>query len=336
MKSQYSLLSLACAALLLAVSGCVARPIVPKNTRLLQLTAKIPLPHVRGRIDHLALDARGQRLFVAALGNRTMEVVDLKSHKVIHVIAHLRYPQGLAYVPDLNRLVVATAGDGKLRFYNAKTFRLLHTLNLKDDADDLRYQPATHTVFVGYGNGAIDGVDVRDFKIISHIPVAGHPEAFEVGRTHIYVNAQQYDQVQQLDRTTQHVTATWKLHAAKGNFPLAYDAHNHRLFIGCRQPSLLLVLSSRTGREIARYKIAGTADDMYFDPAAQRIYIACGAGELEVFHENTPNTFALLAVIPTALGGRTCLMNCTTHRLYVAIPRHGDQHATILVYAIAR
>ncbi len=334
MISLFRLPLWACAALLLTVSGCVARPIVPKNTGLLRLTATIPLPHVRGRIDHLALDARGRRLFVAALGNHTVEVVDLKSRKVIHVIPHLRYPQGLAYVPDLNRLIVATAGDGKLRFYNAGTFQLLHTVNLKDDADDLRYQPGTHTVFVGYGNGAIDGVDVRNFKITCHIPVAGHPEAFEVGRTHIYVNAQQYDQVQQLNRSTQRVTATWKLHHAAGNFPLAYDAHHHRLFIGCRQPNLLLVLSSRTGREIARFKIGGTADDMYFDPANQRVYIACGAGVLEVFHENTPNSFALLAAVPTTWGGRTSLLDDTSHTLYLAIPHHGSQRSTIRVYAI--
>src|SRR6185503_393521 len=107
----------------------------------LRLTTTIPLPDVRGRIDHFAIDVKGQRLFMAALGNDTMEVIDLAAGKRIHTVTGCSEPQGLAFVPTANRLVIANGGSGEVKFLDATSFNALNTITGMPDADNVRYDP---------------------------------------------------------------------------------------------------------------------------------------------------------------------------------------------------
>ena len=111
----------------------------------------IPLPSVHGRIDHMAADPNGGRLFVAALGNKTLEVIDWNSGKTVKSIAGLDEPQGIVYRPESNRLYVATGGDGSVRVFEGSSFMLQQTIKLGDDADNLRFDAALRLVWAGYG-----------------------------------------------------------------------------------------------------------------------------------------------------------------------------------------
>jgi len=112
---------------------------------------------------------RGQRLFVAALGNNSLEVIDLRTGKRIRSISELREPQGVAYVPKANQIYVACGGDGAVKVYDAKSFDLVTTLRDLDDADNVRYDAATKRVFVGYGSGALAIIDASTAKHIGDI-----------------------------------------------------------------------------------------------------------------------------------------------------------------------
>src|SRR2546425_6495147 len=114
----------------------------------LQLKQTIPLPDVEGRIDHMELDAAGERLFVCALGNNTVEVIDLRKGERVHSITGLGSPQGIVYVPELDRLFVANDKGGILKIYDAKSFQSVGELNFKDDADNVRYDDATKKIYV--------------------------------------------------------------------------------------------------------------------------------------------------------------------------------------------
>ncbi len=94
----------------------------------LKLEKTIPLSGVEGRIDHLSVDLNNQRLFVAALGNNTVEILDIKGAKRLHTISGLHEPQGVLYLPDDNRLFVASAKDGTCRIYDASSLKLLKTI----------------------------------------------------------------------------------------------------------------------------------------------------------------------------------------------------------------
>src|SRR5437667_2251240 len=135
----------------------------------LKLVQTITMPGVEGRIDHLNVDVKGQRLFVAALGNNTLEVIDLAQGKRIRSIAGLREPQGVVYIPELDQVVVANGEDGTVRTFDGKSFATVSSLMLGDDADNVRYDSTGSRLVVGYGDGALAFIDAKTHKVIGTV-----------------------------------------------------------------------------------------------------------------------------------------------------------------------
>ena len=156
----------------------------------LRLAQTIALPAVEGRIDHLAVDVQSQRLFLAALGNNTLEVIDLKAGKVIHTVKGLREPQGVAFVPEANAVYVANGGDGNCEAFAADSLAPLRGAKFSGDADNLRYDPGAKLLYAGYGDGAIGIFEALTGKIVGDIKLPAHPEAFalEQAGARIFVN----------------------------------------------------------------------------------------------------------------------------------------------------
>jgi YVTN family beta-propeller protein len=125
----------------------------PAETAPLQLEAKVPLGDVRGRIDHMAVDLKRQRLFVAELGNDSVAIVDLANRKVIGRISGLKEPQGVGYEPSTDMLYVANAGDGSVRLFEGNDYKAVGRIELGSDADNIRIDAASNRVFIGYGSG---------------------------------------------------------------------------------------------------------------------------------------------------------------------------------------
>src|SRR3954447_4367508 len=115
----------------------------------LEQVQAIQLPNVEGRIDHMALDAADERLFVAALGNNTVEVIDLTAGTVSDEIRGLKEPQGVAYVPEGNKLLVTNGEGDTLDIYDAQSLKLLNQVVLGDDTDNVRYDAKTGYAYVG-------------------------------------------------------------------------------------------------------------------------------------------------------------------------------------------
>lgn len=336
MRPRFRAASIASGLLTLAGAGCSARPIRPENAGVLRLTRTIVLPNVRGRVDHLAIDRRNKRLYVAEYDNDTVQVVGLRRGRVAHTIRHLAHPQNTLVIPHRRMFAVSTAGDGRVRFYNTRNYKLLHTVSFGGDADNMRYMRSTKYVCVAYGDGGIAAINPRTFAVVWRIAVTGHPEAFAVapGGRHIYVNAQEASQVQKLDIAGRKVVAKWRLRGASENFPLAYDAKNHLLFIGCRDPDKLVVLNGKSGREVLRLPLGGVSDDFYFDQKSRRLFAACGQGEVDVYQEYNAHDVRLVARVPTARGARTCLVLPREKLLYLAVPSGAGRPAEIRVYQI--
>jgi YVTN family beta-propeller protein len=141
---------------------------------LLKLETTIPMADVEGRIDHLSIDLKGQRLFVAALGNNSVEVIDLKQNKRVHTIQGLAEPQGVAYVPSTNRLFVANGKDASVRSFDAASWKMLKSVSYGDDADNLRYDPTSGHIWVGYGGGALGEFD-QEGRNEARGDQTGHP-----------------------------------------------------------------------------------------------------------------------------------------------------------------
>src|SRR3989441_12233842 len=173
--------------LILFISGAFAlsqdQPVTTKGVPLL-LVQEIPLTNVGGRIDHFTLDAKRKRVIGAALGNNMVEVVDTFSGRDIHSITGAAAPQGVVYVGELDRLFVANGTDGKLRVYDGDSFKLLHTLDIGEDADNVRYDPVGKKIYVAYGGDEEGGLAVIDAvsgkRLEDAAKLDAHPESFQI------------------------------------------------------------------------------------------------------------------------------------------------------------
>ena len=326
--------SLLRSALVVASCGCIIA--VHAQEKTLKLKQTIPLPGVEGRIDHFALDASGERLFVCALGNNTVEVLDLRKGERIRSITGLGAPQGIVYIPELDRLFIANDKGGLCKIYDGKSFQTVGELNFKDDADNVRYDNAAKKIHVGFGSGGIAIVNAPDGKQIGSIKLSAHPEAFELEKNgkRIFVNVPNSRHVAVIDREKGEVVTTWKTDLAFGNFPMALDEANHRLFVGCRLPSKLVILNTESGEVAAKIDISGDPDDLFYDSKRHRIYAICGAGKIDIIEQPDPNTYAASAKVNTADGARTGLFVPERDTLFVAVPHRGSQKAEVRAYHV--
>jgi DNA-binding beta-propeller fold protein YncE len=294
----------------------------------------IELPRVEGRIDHLAFDAATQRLYVAALGNNSVEVLDVGAASHLKSLSGFREPQGIAVIPDINAVAVANGqGDG-VQLIGSGDYHARAMIRLGDDADNVRYDPSAKRVYAGFGSGALAGIDPVTAKVIGEAKLAGHPESFQLerGGSRVFVNVPSAGQIAVVDRNSMKVTSTWPVTSAGANYPMALDEPNHRVFIGCRRPAKALVFDTNSGKQTAAFDIVGDTDDVFYDAARKRLYVSGGEGYLDVVQDEGSGKFAKIAHIPTASGARTSLFVPDQGRLYLAVPHRGNQKAEIRVF----
>ncbi len=305
----------------------------PGPKHYLKLTATIPLPLVKGGFDLMAVDVAGQRLFVAAQDNHTVEVVDLRHARPLASIAHLQEPKWVVYRPELNRLFVSTALDARVTALTGDTYRPVATYAFKERCNNLRYDARTRELYVGVGNtfGALGVINLRLNKVTGSIPLADFPKQFELDGNRIYVNVPRRNVIQVVDRATRRVVATWPVPGATENVPMALDRLHHRLVVAC-EPGELLIFSTLTGKPVARLPIAKEADGVYYDARRRRIYVSCGAGSVAVIGQDDPDHYRPLDQLPTRPGAGTSLYSPELDVFIVALPQVGPQPAAIQVY----
>jgi len=308
----------------------------PAQTEPPKLIQTIPLPGVAGRIDHLAADIKGQHLFIASLGNNTVEVVDLKTGTKIQSLSGFSEPQGIVYALEFDRIFAANGSDGTCRILDGHSFKTLNTVTIGDDADNARYDKRARRVYVGYGDGALAALDAKTGAKTANIKLAGHPEAFQLEENgnRIFVNVPSAGQIAVVNRENQTVTATWPTTGAGGNFPMALDEANRRLFVGCRSPARLLVYDTDSGKLVANMEINGDNDDLFYDAKRKCLYLSCGEGFLDVMAQRDADHYETITNLPTASGARTSLFVPELDRLYLAVPHRWGRNAEIRVFQI--
>jgi hypothetical protein len=294
----------------------------------LKLQSKIALGDVVGRIDHLAIDLKRRRLFVAELGNNSVSVVDLERGVVLKRLTGLREPQGIGYEPEADRVYVANAGDGVVYVFSGQDLAAQGSLKLGEDADNVRID-GPNRLLVGYGEGAI--AVIQDGKKVADFPLLAHPESFQSDADRIFVNEPEAQRIAVIDRRTGRELAPWSAPGLRDNFPMALDATGRRLFVAYRHPPTLAMFDTTLGKLVGRISTCGDADDVFFDGKRGRIYVSCGDGSIAIA---TAGTDALqeIAVAPTSRGSRTALFTPDLDRLYLAVPASGGQSAAIWVY----
>jgi DNA-binding beta-propeller fold protein YncE len=322
--------------LLVAVLGCLAATRVfgaPADAPL-TLERTIPLKDVSGRIDHLTIDLARQRLIVAELGNDTVEAIDLSAGQVLHRFTGLKEPQGVAYVPDGDLIVVASAGDGTVRLFNGTTFEAVGVIPLGDDADNIRVDPHNGQVIVGYGSGALAVIDPRTRSTVGTVKLAAHPEAFQISPEggKIFVNVPDAREIAVVDRSGGKQVTSWKAPDTRSNFPMAVIDDGAAIASAFRSPARVMMFRTASGEIATTLPTCGDADDVFFDAKRRRLYVSCGEGAVDVIGWDG-KAATELSRIATTSGARPSLFVPQLDRLFVA-SRAGwmGGNAAILVF----
>ncbi len=303
---------------------------------VLEPAATIALPSVKGRIDHFGVDLKQQRLFVAALGNDTLEVVDVKSSRRERSLDGFGEPQGVLYLSEFNRIYVANGSANRVDILDGTSLARIKGVEGLDDADNVRYDAGARKVYVGYGKGALRALDPATGDSSGDIRLAGHLESFqlETRGTRIFVNVPAARHVAVVDRKKRAVVATWGVPGAESNYPMALDESGRRLFVGARKPAVLLVYDIDSGRVVAKQPIGEDTDDIFFDPERKRLYVICGEGRIDIVRQEDPDRYSLEGTVRTAPRARTGLFVPEEGRVYVAAPEIGTSPAKLLAYRV--
>jgi DNA-binding beta-propeller fold protein YncE len=304
---------------------CAAVPTRADEPKTLKLEKTIPLEGAVGRYDHMALDAKGERLFVANLSNDSLDAIDLKAGKLVKQIPGQKKIQGTAYAPDLDRVFVGNGADGECRAFDGTTFKLLGSVKLPD-ADNVRYRPSKGLVYVGHAESALSVLDAKTLAVKATVKLPGPPEAFQIdaARNRLFVNTLKPGQVAVVDLDKNEVAAKYPLTRAESNYPLALDPDGKRVFVGCRKPPKVVVLDADGGKELSDADIPADIDDLFFDAKRKRLYASCGEGTLAVLEEGEKG-FKTVEKVATRKLARTCLFDPTSGRLFVILPRTDEK-----------
>jgi len=299
----------------------------------LELIATIPIANVSGRIDHLGYDAARQRMFVAALGHNTVEVLDTAKSEYLRSLTGFHEPQGVAMIADLNAVAVANGDTGTLQLLDAQTFQTRWTVEIGGDADNVRYDAAAKRIYVA-ASGGLFAVDAANGRIINRVRIDGHPESFQVETTgtRVYANVPglMSSEIVAGDRANMTVAARWSP-GCGGNYPMALDESTSRIFVGCRRPAQLAAIDTRSGKVTASFNIVGDTDDLFYDAERRRIYVIGGEGYVDVL-QREGDAIQRVTRTATRAGARTGLWVPSLNHLYVAVPARGAERAEVRVF----
>jgi DNA-binding beta-propeller fold protein YncE len=330
----------------------------------------ITLPGVQGRLDHMAVDVAGKRLFVTGLENHSLEVVDLAGGKVIRSVGGIKEPQGVLYLPKERQILVCSRGDGTCRSFDAETFAEGPWVDLGTNADNIRLDTSSKTVYVGSGGepgpGSLSAIDLASllprakggartpqrspadllpanpgrFDPKATVELKSHPEAFQVSPDgkRAFVNMPDEHEVAVFDLTAGSIklAASWPVEA-EGNFPMVIDTTGSRLFVFCRKPAKVLCYNTRTGKVCGSADCVGDCDDAFYDADLGRLFVIGGEGFVDVFSvDPKTSTLARMSRLTTARRARTAFYVAPLQLLCVAAPAvEKGQQARILLFKVS-
>lgn len=326
-----------------------------------QTGAKEPLKFVQAIVmpdvpkgpysDHLAVDLGTHRLFATPQAQKSVQVIDFSTGKLLHTIAGIENPHSVLYRSDLDQIYVTDGGAGLLRIYSGSDYRPVKSIDHLPDADSIGYDPVTKYLYVtnggkdaGLDHAFLSVVDTTTAKRLGDIKLpALSPEAMamESAGPRIYIDLMDRNLVAVIDRKKQELITTWPVTKCKKNIAAGLDDAHHRLYVGCRDTETsgtIDVFDTETGKELDTLPIGGWVDYIAYDPASQRIYASCGApvpdgGDLYVYHTDNRGHYNLLAKVPTAPRAKTALFVPELNRVFVSVP-HYEKEARVLVYQV--
>jgi hypothetical protein len=321
----------------IAAALLTAGPVAAADPAPLELVQTIVLKGKAGKLDHLALDAKRERLFLANTINGTLDVVDLKAGKLLKQVAGQSGIQGVAYAADLDRVFVGLGTGGYCNVFDGADYKPLKTVKFADDADNVKYDPVRGVVYVAHAEKALGIVDAKTFAVRADITLPGTAEGLlsSAKSSRLFVALPSPSEVVVVDPDKKEIVGSYAVKLAGGGHPIALDEANRRIFVGCRKAPMVVVLDAETGREITAAPIPDGVDDLFYDARHKRLFASCADGFIAVVRQVDADRYEPAGKLETAKNAKTCYFDQESGRLFLAVPRQsGKPGPEIRVYRV--
>jgi DNA-binding beta-propeller fold protein YncE len=305
----------------------------------------VDLPGYTGDFDHFAVDQARGRLLLAAEDHGTVEVFDLKTGKHLRTITGFETPHSILIRPGAATILVTDSGKGMSKLLDASNYDVKGVVTLVPGADSIGYDPKENVVYVVTGGKDVDmttselaAVDPDTGKKKGAITLQdNHVEAMalETNGNRLFINLTQTNKIAVIDRKTMKVLALWPVPTAEQNAMVALDELNHRLYVGCRKPGMVVALNSDTGAVISSLPSPLRSDQILYDQGAHRLYSPGGEGYMGVYDTSDPDHLKGVAKVPTAPGAKTGILLPEERELVLAVsPGETKATAKVLTFAV--
>jgi DNA-binding beta-propeller fold protein YncE len=309
--------------LIAVVSFALASPVAAQGSWAVEKTF-----HVGGEggMDYVTLDSKNRRLYVPR-STHTM-VIDADSGKTLADIPGQKHNHGVALVPEVGRGFISD-GNGAVVIFDLKTNAVLGTIAAQPDADGILFDKASGLVLIVSGDNGVlmtlkPDLDPKTGSIDAPIELGGKPEFLAVdGAGKVYINLEDKNQVAVVDLKARNVLAHWPVAPGGAPVGLSIDPAKGRLFIGCRNPQKLVVMSTEDGKVIADLPITAGVDATKFD--GHQAFASCRDGKLQIAGETAPGKFEIQQTVTTPIGAKTMDVDTERHKVYLPTAEFEEQ-----------
>lgn len=319
----------------LSPGSAIQAALPPVSGGPVQFERSIKLPAIQGYVDHMALDAKRDRMWIVCLNANQVIIVDLQRGVVIRRLKDVDAPTDVAYLPDLDEFVITERGTHVIRRCSAESGDKTGDIKMPDAPDAVRYDADRHLLFSDCGKSVVWLDPAKpDSQTVAALDGPCEGFALDPDGVHIYANVPRAEHVAVIDRSAAAVTARWPLTEAVGNYPMALDGAHHRLFVGCSNPHRLLVFDTQAGKQIAALTISSDCIELMYDAASRRLIAPAGVGALDIFRQKSADEYELEARLGTQHRARTGTYDAATKRLYIAAPAFQTDPAKLMIFSM--
>jgi YVTN family beta-propeller protein len=280
-----------------------------------------------GSWDYLTADSQTRRVYISR--STHVMVVDADSAAIVGDIPNTPGVHGIALAPEMNKGFTSNGRENTVTIFDLKTLKELGRVPVGKGPDAIIYDPASKRVFtMNGGSQDATALDAKTGTVAGTIPLGGKPEfAASDEKGHVYINIEDKNEIVAVDSNKLSVNAHWPLGEGKSPSGLAIDAKHHRLFAGCGDNQLMVVMNADNGTVVASLPIGKGVDACGFDPGTGYAFSSNGEGTLTVIHEDSPDKFSVVENVPTQVRARTMALDTKTHNVFVVTAEYGPAPA---------
>jgi DNA-binding beta-propeller fold protein YncE len=288
-----------------------------------QVSKRIPLPGPVSYYDYLTYDEESGRLFVSH--GDSVVVVDPEAGKVVATLDGFKKVHGI--VVNGRRAFVTDGGADLVKAFELASWKEVGQAPAGKSPDAITFDPASRQVLaVNHTGGSLTMIDPATLKVSATVDFGGKGETAQAdGKGTVWLNVEDRDQIARIDSRQKAVTARWPIAPCKTPTGLAFDAKNRRLFAGCEDNQMMVVVDADSGKVITNLPIGARVDATQYDPGTRRIFNSCGDGTLTVIQQESADKYTVLENVPTMKGAKTVALDRRKHRVFVSakVPAQG-------------